>query len=363
MVAIKDKVSKLMVFFLISGSQIGVGFLGFQSIISQHAGHDAWMSLIISGVGVSVIIWIMYQLLKHNDEGDIVAIHQFTFGKWLGAFLTALFVLYLLFLAIVVLRTYIEIIQVWMFPHLKVWAFLLLLIPLIYYIISDQFRTVVGVCFLGIVYPFFLNLTLFFPLKYADFTHLLPVMEHSITQLMQSSSVAILNFMGFSAILVFYPFIRGAEQSQRYAHYGNLYTTVLYLAVCLIAFVYYNEGELERIVWATLGLWRIIELPFMERFEYFGIATLFFTILPNVVLLIWAATRTVHRAFGFNHKKVAVVLLGVIFIACVSYGGRQGVNILNDTAGGIGRVFLFIYVPVLFIINLLRRKVRKHGGS
>ncbi|HLR62332.1 MAG TPA: GerAB/ArcD/ProY family transporter [Lentibacillus sp.] len=359
MISRDDKVSGLMVFFLISASQIGVGYLGFQSIINKYAGHDAWISIIIAGIGISIIIWTMYQMLKNDEQGDIIAIHQLTYGKWIGNFLTLIFTIYLLLMATVVLRTYIEIVQVWMFPHLKVWAMLLLLLPLIYYTISDQFRIVVGVCFLGIVYPFFLNLTLFFPLNYADITYILPIMDHTITEIMQSSSLAVLNFMGISALLVFYPFIQESHKSQKYAHYGNFYTTGLYLAVCLIAYVFYNQSELEEVIWATLGLWKIIEMPFMERFEFFGIATLFFTILSNVVLFMWASARVIHRTFGVAHKKAAVVLLIILFIACVIFSGREGVNILNDTAGKIGLVLLFIYIPVLFVINFIRRKVRK----
>ncbi|TFJ94445.1 GerAB/ArcD/ProY family transporter [Lentibacillus salicampi] len=360
MISLDDKVSGLMVLFLISASQLGVGVLGFQSIINKYAGHDAWISVMIAGIAVSGVIWLMYQMLKNDEKGDIVAIHEFTYGKWLGNFLTTLFAIYLLLMAIVVLRTYIEIIQVWIFPHLKVWAFLLLLIPLFYYTISDQFRTVVGVCFLGVVYPAILNLALFFSVQYADIDNILPILDHTITELLQSSSLAVLDFMGFSALLVFYPFIREAGKSQKYAHYGNLYTTLVYTAVCLISYLYYNQSELDSVIWASLGLWKIIEMPFLERFEYFGIATLFFMILPNVVLYMWAATRTVTRTFGFDHKKVALVLLGILFITSAIFTGREGVNLLNDSASRIGLVFLFIYIPVLFVINFICRKVRKN---
>ncbi|SFA85528.1 spore germination protein (amino acid permease) [Lentibacillus halodurans] len=363
MVSIKDKVQQLMVLFLIAASQIGVGVLGFQSIINKYAGHDAWMSVIVAGVSVSVIIWLMYKMLQHDEKGDIVAIHQFTFGKWLGGLFSIIVTLYFLLMTVVVLRTYIEIIQVWMFPHLKVWAFLLLLLPLVYYTISDQFRTVVGVCFLGVVYPAFLIFVLVFPLQYADITHILPIMDHSFKEIIQSSSLAILDFMGFSTLLVFYPFIREAKQSQKYAQYGNLYSTLLYVTICLIAYVYYNQSELEEVIWATLGLWKIIEMPFMERFEYFGIATLFFSILPNVVLYMWSSVRMLNRTFGFEHKKVAAFLSAVLFIACVIFRGREGVNILNDVTGRIGLIFLFIYIPVLFVIHFIRRKVQKNGSS
>ncbi|SFD45800.1 spore germination protein (amino acid permease) [Lentibacillus persicus] len=359
MLSLKDKVTGLMVFFLITASQVGVGVLGFQSIINKYAGNDAWLSVIVAGLMVNVLIWVMYRMLKNDETGDIISIHNVTYGNWLGAFFTILFVLYLVLLAIVVLQTYAEIIQVWMFPHLNIWAFLLLLLPLIYYTISDQFRIVVGVCFLGVVYPASLIFTMIFPLQYADMNHIMPVMDHTLIEIVQSSKLAIFSFMGFSTLLVYYPFIREADKSQKYAHYGNFYTTILYVLLCVVTFLYYNQSELTDVIWPTLGLWKIIELPFMERFEYFGIATLFFSTLPNVVLYLWAATRVVHRTFGFAHKRIALILLGIVFIVSFFIEGREEINFLNDTAAQIGFVFLFIYIPLLFVLNYIKRKVQK----
>ncbi|MGP4108768.1 GerAB/ArcD/ProY family transporter [Virgibacillus sp. L01] len=362
MIKVKDQVPPLMVFFLISAAQIGVGVLGFQSVINKYAGHDAWISIIIAGLAFSIIIWIMYKMLQSNETGEIVSVHKITYGKWLGGFLSFLFSMYLLFLSVVVLRTYIEIIQVWMFPHVKVWALLLLLLPLVYYIISGEFRIVVGVCFFGVIYPFFLIFTLFYPLKYSHLTNILPILDHSLTEILQSSALAILSFMGISTLLVFYPFIRESRQSQKFAQIGNLYTILLYVFVCLVSYVYYNQNELENTIWATLGLWKIIEMPFLARFEYVGIATLFFSILPNVALYLWASTRTLHNLFGISHKKTAVFLLVIVYIACVIIAGREFIASINDVSGKIGAMFLFGYIPALFFINFIVRRVKKSAS-
>ncbi len=231
-----------------------------------------------------------------------------------------LFALYLVLMATVVLRTYVEVIQVWMFPHIDVWALLLLIIPLVYYTIAVEFRTVVGVCFLGVVYPSFLVLTLFFPIKYAEPANIMPVMDHSVVEIMQSSSLASLSFMGISALLVFYPFIRDAVKSQKFAHLANGSTMLVYLAICLVSYLYYNQMELENIIWATLELWKVIELPFMARFEYFGIATLFFSILPNVALFTWASARSLDRVFGAGHKDGSHAACFAISCMCCDDG-------------------------------------------
>ncbi|MCR8869548.1 spore germination protein [Peribacillus frigoritolerans] len=81
-----DQISPFLVFFLIVKIQIGVGVLGFQRIIIQSAGHDAWMAVIISGVVFSLGIWGMYKLLNRQDM-DLIGIQKRLFGKWLGGLL------------------------------------------------------------------------------------------------------------------------------------------------------------------------------------------------------------------------------------------------------------------------------------
>ncbi|MFB4169563.1 GerAB/ArcD/ProY family transporter [Virgibacillus sp. JSM 102003] len=362
MIKLKDQVPALMVFFLIVSSQVGVGVLGFQSVINKYAGHDAWISVIVAGLAFHVTIWIMFKILHNNEPGEIVAIHKFTYGKWLGAFFSIIFSVYLLLLSITVLRTYIEIIQVWVFPQIQVWALLFLLIPLFYYIISGEFRIVVGVCFFGVLYPSFLIFTLLYPLKYAHITYILPVFDHSFTEIMQSSSLAVLSFLGVSSLLVFYPFIRESRKSQKFAHIGNLATTLLYVFICVVTYIYYNQNELQNTIWATLGMWKIIEMPFLARFEYFGIATLFFSILPNIVLFLWASTRTLHNVAGISHKKIATILLVIMYVACVIPAGRIVIDQLSDIVSKFGLLFLFGYIPVLFLINFVRRKVTNNAS-
>lgn len=359
MIKEKDQVPAHMVFFLITAAQVGVGMLGFQSIINKYAGYDAWISLLIAGIGVSVVIWIMYGMLDNSNQGDIIGIHRHAFGKWIGPVFTVMFAAYLLVMAIVVLRTYVEIIQVWMFPQVKVWALLLLLLPLIYYVIYSEFRVVVGVCFLGVIYPSFLSLALFFPLKYAEVSNMMPVFDHSLIEILQSSSLSIINFMGLSTLLVYYPFIKESSASQKFAHYGNGYTTIIYTIVCIVSYLYYNQQELEEIIWATLGLWKIIELPFLARFEYFGIATLFFSILPNVVLFMWASSRTLARQFNWPRKKLTVYLLAILYIVCVLFENRASIALLNDMTGKIGIWFMFVYIPLLFVLHFFHRKIRR----
>lgn len=76
-------VSHFIVFFLIHSMQLGVGVLGFQRIVAKSAEQDAWISIVIAGLGVHVLIWMIYKILDKSG-GDVTDVHREIFGKWIG---------------------------------------------------------------------------------------------------------------------------------------------------------------------------------------------------------------------------------------------------------------------------------------
>ncbi|WP_373458981.1 GerAB/ArcD/ProY family transporter [Peribacillus sp. V2I11] len=60
---------------------------------------------------------------------------------------------------------------------------------------------------------------------------------------------------------MFYPFIKDAKTSQKYAHGGALTTTLITIFVYLVSLVFYSQKQLEMTVWPTLTMTSIVELP------------------------------------------------------------------------------------------------------
>ncbi|MFC6040728.1 GerAB/ArcD/ProY family transporter [Paenisporosarcina macmurdoensis] len=360
--AIKERflVSPFLVFFLVHTIQIGIGVLGFQRYIAKSAGYDAWIAVLAFGLIVNLLIWMIYSIMK-KGKGDITVIHRDLFGKWIGGLFSLFFLVYLLFFAITVLRTFIEVIQVWMFPDLKVWSFSLLFLLLTYYVVSGGFRTVAGVSFFGVILPLYLLLTIWFPLEFADFRNLLPIFDHSIKEIAISTKASALSFLGFETLFIFYPFIKQPEKSQKWAHFGALFTTFFYLLVTVVSFAYYSEKQLEGTVWATLSMWKIVEMPFVERFEYIGIATYALVILPNICLAIWSSSRGVKQLFGVTQHTALIVLLVITFVVNCLLTDRSSVDMLNTNVSKIGFYFIFLYIPFLYFISHIHHKVRGKG--
>ncbi|WP_413304623.1 GerAB/ArcD/ProY family transporter [Bacillus sp. 1P10SD] len=354
----KAKVSPFLVFFLVHTMQVGIGVLGFQRIIALTAGYDAWMSVIFAGLSIHIIIWMMYKILETVD-GDIITAHSFVFGKKIGKLLSFPFVLYFLMIALTLLRTFIEVVQVWMFQDMSTFWYSFAFCGLAIYIIFGGFRTVTGVAFFGVVLPAYLILTFFFTIPYADVKNLLPIFDHSVKDLVMASYQMSLTYLGYEVLLFFYPYIKDPQKSKKWAHLGVLYTTVLYTLLTFVTFTYFSEGQLQKNIWATLTMWKVVEMPFVERFEYIGIANWNIIILPNFCIALWCGSRIVKRVTNIKQKYGVLVLAMFTLIFINFFKSREQINTLIDYTGKIAFFLNYGYIPLLFFLVLIVKKVKK----
>lgn len=115
---------------------------------------------------------------------------------------------YFLIVSISVIRTYVEIIQVWMFPTASTFMLTLFLCLVSYYIISSGFRVITGICVIsvgGTLGYLFLSL---FVLKYSHWDNLLPIFTHSFSDILKSAQLSIYSMTGFEIYLMVYPFVK-----------------------------------------------------------------------------------------------------------------------------------------------------------
>ncbi|RSD28350.1 GerAB/ArcD/ProY family transporter [Mesobacillus subterraneus] len=351
------QISPFLVLYLIMSMQIGIGVLGYQRIIAQAAGFDAWMSVLGAGLSIHIIVWMIYKICQ-TVEGDIVAANVYVFGKKFGHLISTVFIVYLLIFALAVLRTFIEVIQVWMFPEINAFLYSFVFLLLSVYIIFGGFRTVTGIAFFCIVLPSYLLLTFSFALKYAEFRNLLPLFDHSIKEMLTSAYNMSLTYLGFEIPIFFYPFIKDAPKSQKWAHLGVFLTTIIYTALAIVTFSYFSEAYLAKSIWATLEMWKIVTMPFVERFEYIGIANWNLVILPNICIALWGASMILKRAYKLKQRKGVIIMALICLAAIPFFDTRLKINLLNDWTAKIGFAVTYGYIPFLFFATMIAKKVK-----
>ncbi|KHE67311.1 GerAB/ArcD/ProY family transporter, partial [Halobacillus sp. BBL2006] len=141
-------VSAFYLFFIVHTIQTGTGIMGVPRILFLEAGPDAWISVLIAGVYLHFIAWIMISILREYESADIIGIQCDLYGKYIGVSIGIVFLIYQFFILLSVIKNYVEVVQVFIFPNIPIWLMSLFLLSLMIYCVLGGFRVVVGTSFI-----------------------------------------------------------------------------------------------------------------------------------------------------------------------------------------------------------------------
>ncbi|MGN7479054.1 GerAB/ArcD/ProY family transporter [Solibacillus silvestris] len=348
-----------LLFFVICSAQIGVGIHGFQSILYKNAKQDAWISIIISFAAAHLIVFIIFKTLELYESNDLYGINLDLFGKYLGNIINLIFIVYLgvAFFAIIV--NYSEVINTWVFPSLSPSFITITLLISVSYALTGGLRVIIGVCFFSFFLSLWILIVLIFPVEYSNINYLLPVFDNDFISLLKGAYYMTFTIVGFEVLYVIYPYVKEKNKAKKYVHLGLLFTLAIYLFVMLITLTFFSGEQLEKTIWATLTLFSIIRLPFLERIELITICYWMMIILPNLCLFAWSAYRGIDRIFKISVKKFIFSLSLLVFIGSLLLKSRVDINSFNNYFGNFAFCMVFIYPFLIYFIALIKRKVFK----
>ncbi|CAM4179379.1 spore germination protein (amino acid permease) [Paenibacillus endophyticus] len=360
----KDKyqLSPILLYFLLFVSIIDLGILSYQKTILHFAGYNAWISVFITGIGVHVIVWMIYRILSSfkNEAMDVIDVNRICFGLIIGKIFDAMIIFYFFYGAFLMFRGYLSIVQVWLFPGMPIWPVSLVLIILIYYTVTGGIRTINGLSFWGMLAVIACVLPLLFMLtKYLHPLNLKPLLNHSVTEIMLSSKSMVFQFLGVESLLMIYPFIQSPAKSQKWAHFAVLTSTALYVLLLAITFMFYSENELKLLVWPTLHMYMILHVQFFQRLEHVAVSILCITIIANLSLSLWMASRAARRSFSIKQHRSILVFLFAFLLGAVFIKDYDNLMAFIDPYSATGFYLLFGYIPILFVMMQFKKNRNK----
>jgi spore germination protein (amino acid permease) len=352
-----------LIFFVVHATQIGVGVQGFQRIIFQNAHQDAWISVIISGVSTNLLVFMIIKTLALYSSTDIYGIHHDLFGLIIGKLLNVSYIFYLIMSFFVVLRNYIEVIQAWIFPELPLWFLSSSMLLLVIYGINSGIRSIVGIAFFSVTLSLWLLIFIAYPMKYANWKQMLPMFEADMISLLKGAYHMTFTVLGYEILYTIYPYVKEKKKVQKFAQLGVVFTTLIYTSLMVVSTVYFSGEQLERTIWATLSLFKVVRLPFIERFEYVAITYWMLIILPNLILYMWSACRGIERIFNIKSKNTIWGISILTIIGIQFFVTRNQVNTLNGVFAKFAFFVVTVYPVILYLFALVKRKLLKKGAS
>lgn len=365
MAAVKESsmVSPFYLFYLVLSSQLGIGMMNFQSKISKGAGQDAWVSIVVIGVSVHFLLMMIKHVLKTASKGDLISFHVDVFGKYIGRILNILFVLYLIFVGFMILYTYIDLLQSWAFDRIPTGELTLATCVVLYYIVSGGFRVVSGIVFWGLILPSFLGISVYYLFPYLNIQNIMPLFNHGLKDYFISAKEGLFIFVGFECLLFYLPFVKNGENSMKWAYFGNLGATIIYLFLTIITFMYFTQGKLKHTVWPTLTMIKVVSFTMVESFEFIFIFVMFILVLSSICLYLWCSTRILQQTFNFKRTKMLILILLLYFFSTLFFDNIIYIQLLMDILTYTCLALFYLYIPLLFLISCIKRAVSKRKGD
>lgn len=349
--------------FIMVGIQIGVGILGAPRYIFESAHQDAWLSVIIAFLYMLIVIWAMFVILNQYENADIFGIQVDVFGKWIGKLFGSLYIIFFFAEFISVLLSYIQIIQVFIFPTIPAFMMGLLLLILIVYSVLGGFRVVVGVVFLFTLLSPWVFILLYDPITRMEVSHFLPMFDASLIELLKGARTTSYTFLGLEILLVIYPFVENKKNAKLPVYIGVAISALLVLITTIVSIGYYSPNDFGLMKWPVLSLFKSVSFSFMERFDYFVIAEWMMVSIPTMALLMWALTHGTKRLFAIPQKQTLYVVAALSLIICIVIKTDAPIVKISDFVNNIGFWIAFVYPLLLLPIVLLKKKYQRSKGS
>lgn len=83
--------TRMQLFAFILQTQVGIGVLSFPYVLHKAAGVDGWISILLAGACVSLLLTIYVALCKRFPGQNLYEFVPLILGKWLGNMVNAIY--------------------------------------------------------------------------------------------------------------------------------------------------------------------------------------------------------------------------------------------------------------------------------
>ncbi|WZY01021.1 GerAB/ArcD/ProY family transporter [Bacillus sp. FSL W7-1360] len=356
---LKQKVKASHVFFLIIHTQIGVGVLSLPYTLSQASGADGWMSLILAGVWIQLLLGTFFLLYRRFPRKNLDQIVQTLLGNWIGNIARVFFLLFFFLIDVLFIAILVRMLDRWILPETPRVVISLIILMLSFYLARESLQVILRF-FLAVTPALVLLVAIAtYSLKDANIYHLLPIGHQGIGTIFKGSLDAILPLMGFEVILFLNAYITGTVKAKfKMAVWANVFTLMLYLYLTLVCFLYFSPEEIAFLPEPMIYLIKSYTFQIIERTDLVFLSVWVVYIFTSFVMFTFIC-GDILKSF-FKKKKradraLAVFLLAVLCLAAYVWKIEERIDEYSMYLTYSGYVLLLI-PGLLYILSLCMRK-------
>jgi len=295
---------------------IGATTLSLPYYASKTAGSDGWISIIIAGIAIHVLVLVIWLLSKRFPHLTLYDYSCIILGKPFGFILNLAYICYFLFVVANAFIHMTDILGRWIFPQTPNPVLFFMGLLIFFYGCTGTLNNLVSL--FSVIFYFTLILcvisffTLFDPVL--DIRFILPVGSSGWDNILGGVVDVLPAFIGFELLLIYMGFVLYPKKlsSTKGAMVGIGVVTFYYATTTIISMMMFSQEEMEIIPEPVLYMLRTITVSVLQRWEL-----IFLTIWCAVVIvfvLSFGYVASMGASKTFHTKHVIGVLISTIVV-------------------------------------------------
>ncbi len=356
------EITAVQSYIIIISIMIGTGILGLARVVGQISQQDAWISVLINGIFISLIMaCIIYTVRKYPKDSFL----DFT-GKLLtkpiGYLVTAIYIAYAVVATGVIIRFLMEMVKTWLLHKTPMWVLSFLVVISAVYMVKNGLTVVARFNEVLFFTIFFFVVLILVALPETELINLQPVGGSGLANILKGAVPSFYAFGGYEVILVYYTYISDKEKPiLKYSVLSVLGVTAFYTLSVMAQVALFGPDELARVLYPSMNYLRAVDFPVFERMELFFTVFWCFTVIGTVGLQFLAACILSKTIFKTKTVQVFTYIYApIIFI--ISLYPRNTVHLveISDYVSYMNIFFGLLLPLLLFLMSIIRGgKVKK----
>ncbi len=346
-------------------SMIGIGVFYGPAIVAKYVGADTWVSALITGALIFIVLYLIYMLIKANDFKGIVGILTNSYGKVIGKIISLIYAIMMILALSLSLRMFSEVISMYLLVNTPTEIILITFIFMGVYLSRGGLANVVHfneIAFWVMFIPITIVLILTIPI--ADFSNLLPTFTAGIKSYFMSSFELVFLLNGFSMAFILIPHVKKKHRIKRMLGGSSLFVAIFYAITFILVTSTLSVGQTVDSIFPTINMLQSItsKSGFLERWDSLVMSMwviFYFTSFANIY---YFASYICKEVFNVEEIRISsIIFIPLVYVAALFPESIIDVRDLKLRWLRIGFIAsIIVVILITFIVSYIKRK---RGGA
>ncbi|HHU70196.1 MAG TPA: endospore germination permease [Thermoanaerobacterales bacterium] len=357
-----DKISYHQYIVLMFFAIFEVGFMTLPRTVSEKAGPDSWLALILGFSMVVIALFILTRLSLKFPDKTFVEFSRLIAGNIIGSLLCIFFFLYL-YCWSVSLSAYIgNITRVFLLDKTPLGIITFTLLVSSTYLIRYGIEPIARFC------EFFLFLTIIpFALlyllagKHVNFGYFKPFFAEGLTPIIDGAIETFKHARGIETPFMIIPFLKTPEKVFKGAALGDaLYFFLMIYPATIITIGVFGTNEITHFSYPAIVLAKELEFPgfFIERFEVLMVFIWYVGGFTSVVISQYMLSLGITRFFKLkNTRSMVLFIFPLTYLGTLTFRNIVQLEILFNIVNN-AFIIIVLIIPIFLLITARIRNIK-----